>query len=453
MTSKKVKCTTELEFVTEVADDCLKHLTERDKKYLIDNPCAIDYHFSYCLYIRNHYIHNRDFSEVPFWVEPDHLSGEIIRMLFSYLINEYEYGNQFVETLFEDTRFIKLRKEYKMLYDEYPAEIVKEYMNSVVLEPAKTFSEMKNTEYADYDEHYKDFEIWKRNYDRCREHAEKLIRELAETVWNLDNLKQIAEDCGINYEELIPGIEEIQRILFEKREYIPVEVSLLPFKRAIGQKRYFQYRKRLVMLLNDNPRLLECLDNSIFNDRVIAKAVLKYGWALEHLPQYQDDEAMVKYCLSHNGTAIEYAASRFQTDRDWVKYAIEHSEDGTIMYLDCMKPYRKDKELVYMACKVDRWNFAYIDRSYRDDYELAKLCMEQVGDSNSIYEYMSTRLRGLKELALLDLQEDFPNTEKYSAKLRNDNDIAAELFRLHGKDAWAWSPMSKRLKKKYGIEE
>ena len=59
-------------------------------------------------------------------------------------------------------------------------------------------------------------------------------------------------------------------------------------------------------------------------------------------------------------------------------------------------------------------------------------CMEQVGNLNTIYEYMSARLRGNKELAMLDLQEDFPNTEYYSSKLRNDDEIAATLFRLHG---------------------
>ena len=67
--------------------------------------------------------------------------------------------------------------------------------------------------------------------------------------------------------------------------------------------------------------------------------------------------------------------------------------------------------------------------------------MEQVGNLNTIYEYMSARLRGNKELAMLDLQEDFPNTEYYSSKLRNDDEIAAALFRLHGADSWEWYHM------------
>ena len=113
---EKVKCKTELEFITEVADDCVANLKDKDREHLIHNPYAIDYHFSYCLYIRNHYIHNRDFSDVDFWTEPDDLSSEIIRMIFAKLIPEYDYDNQFIENLFDDKRFIQLRQEYRAIY-------------------------------------------------------------------------------------------------------------------------------------------------------------------------------------------------------------------------------------------------------------------------------------------------------------------------------------------------
>ena len=53
------------------------------------------------------------------------------------------------------------------------------------------------------------------------------MKKLAEKVWRLDQLRQTAEEYGIDYEELIPKIQEIQKILFEDREYIPVEVCLL----------------------------------------------------------------------------------------------------------------------------------------------------------------------------------------------------------------------------------
>ena len=66
---------------------------------------------------------------------------------------------------------------------------------------------------------------------------------------------------------------------------------------------------------------------------------------------------------------------------------------------------------------------------------------------------MSKRLRGNKELAMLDLEKNMPSVEYYSAKLRNDDDIAQKLFEVHGTNPYEWSYMSKRLQKKYEIEE
>ena len=447
---EKVECKTKLEFITEVADDCVAKLKDKDREYLITNPIAIHYHFTYCLYIRNHYIYNREFADVDFGVEPDNLSGEIIRMIFDKLIPEYDYYNEFVKSLFDDERFIQLRREYKTIYGEYPVNMVEEHKSDIILEPIINLFELESSDNIDID---KEYNAYKRNCKKIRKKIDELLKELAEKVWRIDVIRQTANECGIDYEKLIPKIQETKTILFKDGKYIPVEVCLLHYKKSIGQKRYLAYRRRLIKILNRNPGLIKKLDASYFNDRVLAKSVLKYGWTLKLLPQYQDDNAMVKYCLSHSGVAIEHTSKRFQKDREWVKFAIEHSADETIMYLDCMKPYRKDKELVYLACKVERLNYVYVDKSYRDDFELAKICLEQVGNPNEIYSYMSARLRGNKELAMLDLQGEFPNIEYYSAKLRNDDEIAAELFRLYGKTSWAWNYMSKRLRIKYKIEE
>lgn len=448
--SGQVNGKTELEFITEVANDCIAKLKDEDRERLIYNPNAIDYHFSYCLYIRNHYIHNMNFSDVDFWVDPDYLSSEILRMIFSKLIPEYDYDNQFSKDLFDDERFIQLRQEYKSIYGNYPTTMTEEYKAKISIEPLKEISEIQSMDGVDADE---EIEGYERNCEKSRVYIDEFLKKLAEKVWRLDNLRQTATECGIDFEKLIPKIQEIQKLLMEEREYIPMEVCLLSYQKSIGPKRYIEYRDRLSKLLEKNPNLMEKLDPSYFDDKVLAKVVLKHTWALGLLPQYQDDETMVRYSLSHNGEAIEHASKRFQNNRDWVKYAIEHSKGGVIMYLDCMKPYRKDEELVYLACKIERWNFVYVDKSYRNDFQLAKLCMEQVGNPNKIYSFMSARLRRNQELAMLDLQEEYPNTEYYSSKLRNDDKIAAELYRLHGNDAWVWEHMSKRLKKKYKIKK
>ncbi|MBE5851172.1 MAG: hypothetical protein E7298_13735 [Lachnospiraceae bacterium] len=58
-----------------------------------------------------------------------------------------------------------------------------------------------------------------------------------------------------------------------------------------------------------------------------------------------------------------------------------------------------------------------------------------------------------KELALIYLQEDYVGMEDWSARIRNDEEVASKLLELHGVDSWAWYHMSKRIKKKFGIEE
>ena len=411
---EKVKSATELEFINEVADDCISKLTEKNKEYLIDNPYAIDYHFSYCLYIRNNYIHNKDFSEVPFWAEPDHLSSEIIQAIFSRLIPEYEYGNQFVESIYDTKNYIVLRKEYKIEHE---------------------------------------IEVMERNIDKISKVREALISELAELIWETENIKKSAEKYGIPFSQIEKDIEILKNIFYEENVFIPLQVCFIPYKREIGKDYYIQYRRMLIDKLKGNPSLIEKFNPIYFRDRVLAKSVLKRGWALKYLDMYQDDEIMVRTSLKNDGTAIQYASRRFQQDREWVKFAIANSENGTIMSLDCMKPYRKDRELVYLACSFHGWNFNFVDKVFRDDFELAKISLMDKDALNSIFSSMSKRLRGNKELAMLDLEKNMPSVEYYSAKLRNDDDIAQKLFEVHGTNPYEWSYMSKRLQKKYEIEE
>ena len=44
---EEVNCATELEFVTMVAKELIDNMNVKDRECLIDNPHAIDYHFSY----------------------------------------------------------------------------------------------------------------------------------------------------------------------------------------------------------------------------------------------------------------------------------------------------------------------------------------------------------------------------------------------------------------------
>lgn len=451
MAKEKVTCKTFMEFITMVADSCINDMTAKDKKTLIHHPCVGSYHFSYGMYIRNRYIHNKDFSDVSFFVEPDHLSSEILNMILSKLIPEYEYGNPFVKWLYADEKFIELRKEYKIIYGEYPTELVEKYKGNLTLAPELSFAELLSYNLSKQ-EREKAIDSSHKNFEMCIQQNALLIRELSEKVWRTDNFRLTVENYGLDFNILLPEIERIKKLLFEERHLLPLEVCLLPYKKVIGTKQYNQYRKKLCSCLNQKPYLMHKFDPSFFNDRVLAKSVLKYGGPLKYLPQYQDDDIMIKYTLSHRGEAIEYASKRFQTNLEWVRFAIEHSQNSTIMNFNCMNPYRADRDLVYLACRINQSNFEYVSKPLRDDYDLAKLCLMQPARLDSIFKYMSKRLRDNKDLAMLDLNQSYPSVEYYSSRLRNDDEIAAELYRLHGPDSFAWKYMSKRIQKKYQNE-
>ena len=184
----------------------------------------------------------------------------------------------------------------------------------------------------------------------------------------------------------------------------------------------------------------------------MARVALLRGYNLEYLPKYQNDDKMVFYAIGKDGTALEYANKRFQKDREMVIRAIQHSSDETIMHIECMKPYRKDKELVYMACKIEGWNYVFIDRKFHDDYELTKLAIIN-SPNQSVFNYLSKRLKDDLSLALLDIECDSPDIDAYSKRLRDSDEIAERLLEVHPEDIWRLHDMSKRIQKKYNIDE
>ncbi len=288
---KKVNYESEWDFVNDVAEDCIQKLDVEQREMLINHPRAIDYHFAYCMYIRNHYIHGTDFSDVPFYVEPDDLSAKVMKMILAKLLpEEYLYEDFFTEMLYGHRGFIKLRQEYKKLYGEYPVELVRKYREEMSREQIEEQVESISGETIDTEKWHNDF---LQKYEKCKAVINCIIEELLEMVWCTEQFLKMASGCGVAYEEIFPKIEEMKQIFLEEGMYIPVEICLLPYEKQIGQERYLAYRNVLCEQLEDNPRLIEKLDEAYFKDRALAKVVLKYAWALEYLPLCQDAHEII----------------------------------------------------------------------------------------------------------------------------------------------------------------
>ncbi len=124
------------------------------------------------------------------------------------------------------------------------------------------------------------------------------------------------------------------------------------------------------------------------------------------------------------------------------------------MSLDCMMPYRTDKEIVYRACKVDKQNFAYVDEKFQDDYNLAKIVIaDNRNPYANVYSYLSERLKNDQSLALLDAATDMPDVEYYSDSLKDNETVAKKLIEVHGADDWRLEYMSDRIKRIFGYKK
>ncbi len=455
MEKEKVTSKTSKEFIKEVAIDCVANMKEEDKEYIRNNPFASDYHFGYAMYIRNHYIHNKDFSEAGFRVSADDISSKIMKCIFSLLLpEEFYFDDSFSEDLFGRTGFIRLRKGYHDIYGQYPVEMISRYRK-------KSPADRTEVDRLDLDDIWKipkeqlevEFEISKEDRKQRATVIDALIDELAEVVWHVEDIKKTAKEYEIDPESLDAGIQKIKDIFYAEKEYIPMEVVFLPYRDRIGEEKYRKYRELLSIVLDAHPKLMEKIDKICFSDRELAKVVLKHTFALGQLPEYKNDDEMVRYALEHNGDAIQYVGKKYLENREWVRFAIEHSENGTIMFHECMKQYRSDREFVYLACRTHKWNFVYVDESFHDDYELALIVISDNDQMNNVFRFLSDRLKNDISLALIDAAGEYPDVEEYSEQLRDSDEVAEKLIEVHGIDCWRFSKMSDRIKKKYGYKE
>ena len=107
------------------------------------------------------------------------MSYKIIRMIISRLLPEYDYDSEFIENLYDNEKFLQLRKEYKALYGEYPVFLVEKYKTQVKMEPVPSLRRIRSGSKSDMD---KRLEIILRNQEAISTVIHILLRELEEFV-------------------------------------------------------------------------------------------------------------------------------------------------------------------------------------------------------------------------------------------------------------------------------
>lgn len=198
-------------FISDIADDCIKNLSEEDKQYLIEHPDAGSYHRTYGLSIRNKYIYSysgnlREKLSLR-RVNADSMSSEILTMIISKLLPEFEFESNFCRRLYANPRFLELREEYKERYGQYPVALVEKYNRQVHFEPQMLSFESMGTDYSNGEEWeaaIKDGKVWKRNNTLAEAARDSLMEELEEILaggLGGTNLFSVHSDGGAEEEE------------------------------------------------------------------------------------------------------------------------------------------------------------------------------------------------------------------------------------------------------------
>lgn len=176
-------------FISDIADDCIKNLSEEDKQYLIEHPDAGSYHRTYGLSIRNKYIYSysgnlREKLSLR-RVNADSMSSEILTMIISKLLPEFEFESNFCRRLYANPRFLELREEYKERYGQYPVALVEKYNRQVHFEPQMLSFESMGADYsngAEWEATIKDGKVSERNDILAEAARDSLMEELEEIL-------------------------------------------------------------------------------------------------------------------------------------------------------------------------------------------------------------------------------------------------------------------------------
>jgi len=396
-------------FVDKVARDYISNLNDEEKEHIMSIPDPFEQHFGMGLYIRNKYIHGKE--EAVELGHPDDLSAIIIERIFSLLLpDEYEYGDSLINAIFSNKQFISLRKEYKKINGEYPKNFVKSAKEHIPLTQDEKYG-FSHYNLADIDVY---------------------VKELAKELWHEELFQEESDKRGIMPQEIELYVDNIKSIYDKKGYFLPLEISWLTVPDKITKDEYRQFQIKLMSAINDNIQIVELLPAKYFEDKPIAMAALRCGWAMEYMPMWQDDDEMVRYAMEQSCSAIEFINARFLENREFVIFATQHSKDEMIMRFERMKPYRGDREIVLRACEVNPGNFEYIDDKLKDDYQIAEIVLKKA-HSAAVYDSVGPKLKENRRLALLECEQVSPYVEGFCDTFKDDDEIAEKLLYKHGR--------------------
>lgn len=445
------------EIYEEVADDVIANLGEDDIERIRLNPVAIDYHFGLCLYIRNKYIHS---GEVELVGEPDHMSGEIMRVIIRKLLAEYDSHPLALALIDRDHALASI---HRYAFSKPSLGVYLDALSDCCpkIEKAQEIEEANPPDY-DWDN---GMELLNKEAYEAAEEQSKALREaaissIADTLWDFDGYSQLAKEAGVpdrEWRECAAYCEGSLKEGWRDSIYIHSTIGLLPAFGDLDKETQEGALQDLGIFLDQWPReVLDKVPECIFKSRAVAEFALgKRRELLRKMPFWQRDRELVKTAVANQYSSIKYADKELQDDREILRTAFENASGGLLFD----EPYSKfvdDDEFVWLAVTAYPSNLSWASERLRDTKELVLAAIDNsdnVGVVN-FYDELSEQMRLDRDVVMAiaasqSIPYEFP-PEQY----RDDDEVGKLLAdgSLHG-DRYTLINMSRRIKEKWMTED
>ncbi len=182
-------------------------------------------------------------------------------------------------------------------------------------------------------------------------------------------------------------------------------------------------REIVNIAINKNGNLICAISDSLKDKDLKVAAIKSRGMAISSIPEFQDNKEMALIAVKQDGLAICYLSDRLKDDKD-VVLAAASKFYGALGYAS--KRLQDDFDLVMAAVKNDGKSLQFASARLKDDIEIATMAMKK--SPNEAYQFLSERLKEVKQFALQHIMASANNFKNISPKLKKDKEIIVEAL-------------------------
>ncbi|MGN1402813.1 MAG: DUF4116 domain-containing protein [Ruminococcus sp.] len=418
----------------EAAVECASKLTDEQKEYFQLYLSYTYHHFSYGLYLRNHYSYLLSDDSVFFgrFIRDD-IGSKIYYLMLPVVFPEFKGHEKYIERITEKP-FDNLNANYYLKYG-------RNFIEDIT--PESYFVSLKGTEGKDK----KSDDWWEKYLSENNEYA----TAIAEHIWNYDSFKETAIALGYDLNEIKEVHQFCIDLLKKKEFFVPLEILFAKNPTSASMKEFMKNQKLIEWLFSENESYIELLPSYIFTNRDVAiLMVTSRGQLLELVPGYSNDYDVVLAAVKNTPYAMEYADKSLWGDYSIAEEAARNSEYCLMFSIEAFQQFNDDDHIVKLALEANGANICYASDRIKSDYNMAVFALQHQKNiyPNSAYPSLSEELRKRKDLALIELHAPLPSLDGFDQALLDDDEIA-ELIFADEDNRYLIHNMSERIQRKY----